>query len=150
MIETDHDRHDRRPCIEGYAMMHGLTLAQVMIEEGVSCSIPVEQRPIGGPLFAKLQRGDIVVAAKLDRARSNPRTHRASEGGSKVAWPLSRGESPFRIPARRDWRADPYEPEQEAIAVMVALRAERKPLRAIAAVMVAKATWSPTKEWRAS
>jgi hypothetical protein len=33
---------------------------------------------------------------------------------------------------------------------MVALRAERKPLRAIAAVMVAKATWSPTKEWRAS
>jgi hypothetical protein len=31
-----------------------------------------------------------------------------------------------------------HEPEQEAIAEMLALRAERKPLRAIAAAMVAK------------
>jgi putative DNA-invertase from lambdoid prophage Rac len=27
----------------------------------------VEDRPLGGLLFAKLQRGDIVIAAKLDR-----------------------------------------------------------------------------------
>jgi putative DNA-invertase from lambdoid prophage Rac len=53
--------------IEGYALMHGLTLAGVLVEEGVSGSIPVEERPVGGPLFAKLQRGDIVIAAKLDR-----------------------------------------------------------------------------------
>jgi putative DNA-invertase from lambdoid prophage Rac len=57
----------QRRQIEGYALMHGLTIAEVMVEEGVSGSIPVEQRPIGGQLFAKLQRGDIVVAAKLDR-----------------------------------------------------------------------------------
>jgi putative DNA-invertase from lambdoid prophage Rac len=53
--------------IEGYAHMHGLTLAGVMVEEGVSGSVPVEDRPVGGQLFAKLQRGDIVIAAKLDR-----------------------------------------------------------------------------------
>jgi putative DNA-invertase from lambdoid prophage Rac len=53
--------------IEGYGLMHGLTLAGVLVEEGVSGSVPVEERPVGGPLFAKLQRGDIVIAAKLDR-----------------------------------------------------------------------------------
>jgi putative DNA-invertase from lambdoid prophage Rac len=47
--------------------MHSLTLADVLIEEGVSGSIPVEERPVGGALFAKLERGDIVIAAKLDR-----------------------------------------------------------------------------------
>jgi putative DNA-invertase from lambdoid prophage Rac len=57
----------QRRQIEGYALMHGLTLSEVLVEEGVSGSVPVEERPIGGQLFAKLQRGDIVVAAKLDR-----------------------------------------------------------------------------------
>ena len=33
----------------------------------MSGSVPVEERPVGGPLFAKLQRDDIVIAAKLDR-----------------------------------------------------------------------------------
>ena len=53
--------------IEGYAHMHGLTLAGVLVEEGVSGSVPVEERPVGGPLFAKLEQGDIVIAPKLDR-----------------------------------------------------------------------------------
>ena len=57
----------QRRQIEGYALMHGLTLAEVLIEEGVSGSVPVEERPVGGQLFAKLERGDIVIAAKLDR-----------------------------------------------------------------------------------
>ena len=57
----------QRRQIEGYAHMHGLTLAGVVVEEGVSGSVPVEDRPVGGPLFAKLERGDIVIAAKLDR-----------------------------------------------------------------------------------
>jgi putative DNA-invertase from lambdoid prophage Rac len=47
--------------------MHALTLSDVLIEEGVSGSIPVEERPVGRALFARLQRGDIVIAAKLDR-----------------------------------------------------------------------------------
>jgi putative DNA-invertase from lambdoid prophage Rac len=53
--------------IQGYAHMHGLTLAGIVVEEGVSGSVPVEERPVGGPLLAKLERGDIVIAAKLDR-----------------------------------------------------------------------------------
>src|ERR1700722_1963237 len=57
----------QRRQIEGYAHMHGLTLREVAIEEGVSGSIPVHERPKGGPLFAKLAKGDVVIAPKLDR-----------------------------------------------------------------------------------
>jgi putative DNA-invertase from lambdoid prophage Rac len=53
--------------IQGYAHMHGLTLNGVVIEEGVSGSIPVAERPAAGPLFAKLTKGDVVIAPKLDR-----------------------------------------------------------------------------------
>lgn len=57
----------QRRQIEGYALMHGLTLDEVVVEEGVSGSIPVHERPAGGALFAKLAKGDIVIAPKLDR-----------------------------------------------------------------------------------
>ena len=53
--------------IEGYAHMHGLMLRGVTVEQGVSGSIPVHERPKGGPLFAKLRKGDVVIAPKLDR-----------------------------------------------------------------------------------
>src|SRR5208282_1679098 len=57
----------QRRQIEGYAHMHGLTLRGVTVEEGVSGSVPVSERPAGGPLFAKLKKGDVVIAPKLDR-----------------------------------------------------------------------------------
>jgi putative DNA-invertase from lambdoid prophage Rac len=57
----------QRRQINGYAHMHGLTLTEVLVEGGVSGSVPVEERPVGGALFARLQRGDIVIASKLDR-----------------------------------------------------------------------------------
>jgi DNA invertase Pin-like site-specific DNA recombinase len=47
--------------------MHGLKLDDVVIEEGVSGSVPVAERPAGGPLFAGLMKGDVVIAPKLDR-----------------------------------------------------------------------------------
>ena len=53
--------------LEGYALMHALTIDEVVVEEGVSGSVPVMERPKGGKLFARLERGDIVIAAKLDR-----------------------------------------------------------------------------------
>ena len=53
--------------IEGYAHMHGLTLDEIVVEEGVSGSVPLNDRPAGGALLAKLKAGDIVIAAKLDR-----------------------------------------------------------------------------------
>jgi len=57
----------QRRQIEGYAHMHGLTLRGVAVEDGVSGSVPVHERPKGGPLFAKLRKGDIAIAPKLDR-----------------------------------------------------------------------------------
>src|SRR6516162_9702749 len=57
----------QRRQIEGCAHMHGLTLRGVTVEEGVSGSIAVHERPKGGPLFAKLRKGDVVIAPKLDR-----------------------------------------------------------------------------------
>jgi DNA invertase Pin-like site-specific DNA recombinase len=59
--------HVQRRQIEGYAHRHGLVLRGVTVEYGVSGSIPVHQRPKGGPLFAKLRKGDVVIAPKLDR-----------------------------------------------------------------------------------
>jgi putative DNA-invertase from lambdoid prophage Rac len=53
--------------IQGYAHMHGLTLSGVVVEEGVSGSVPVAERPAAGPLFAMLTKGDVVIAPKLDR-----------------------------------------------------------------------------------
>jgi putative DNA-invertase from lambdoid prophage Rac len=47
--------------------MHGLTLDDVIVEEGVSGSVPVADRPKGGALFAALRKGDVVIAPKLDR-----------------------------------------------------------------------------------
>jgi putative DNA-invertase from lambdoid prophage Rac len=76
---TDGDSLDvQRQQIEGYAMMRGLTLHEVMVEEGVSGSVPVTERPVAGPLFARLEAGDIVITAKLDRMfRSGRQTKRA-------------------------------------------------------------------------
>jgi DNA invertase Pin-like site-specific DNA recombinase len=53
--------------IEGYAHMHGLKLDDVIVEEGISGSVPVADRPKGGALFAALTKGDVVIAPKLDR-----------------------------------------------------------------------------------
>ena len=57
----------QRRQIEGYALMHGLVLDEVVIEEGISGSVPVANRPAAGPLFVKLSKGDVVIAPKLDR-----------------------------------------------------------------------------------
>jgi putative DNA-invertase from lambdoid prophage Rac len=53
--------------VEGYAHMKGFALDDVIVEEGVSGSVPLADRPAGGPLIAKLAKGDVVIAAKLDR-----------------------------------------------------------------------------------
>jgi DNA invertase Pin-like site-specific DNA recombinase len=47
--------------------MHGLAIDGILVEEGVSGSVPVNDRPVGGPLFAKLKPGDTLIASKLDR-----------------------------------------------------------------------------------
>jgi len=54
--------------ITGYAMMKGWQVAEFFVEAGVSGSVPLADRPEGQRLLAVLQPGDVVVAAKLDRA----------------------------------------------------------------------------------
>jgi DNA invertase Pin-like site-specific DNA recombinase len=53
--------------IEGYAMMHGMTLDRVFIEQGVSASKPLNDRPEGTRLLSSLSKGDVVITPKLDR-----------------------------------------------------------------------------------
>jgi putative DNA-invertase from lambdoid prophage Rac len=175
--------------IEGYALMHGLALAGVLVEEGVSGSIPVEDRPVGGVLFAKLEHGDIVIAAKLDRLfrsaldalkvveslkKRGVKLHLLDLGGDIAGNGLSKlfltiaaafaeaerdrirerigqvkadqkargrylgGKVPFGFRRGDGGELIPHEDEQEAIREIVALRAQGKPLRAIAAASQAK------------
>lgn len=53
--------------IEGYVMLHGLVLDALHVEEGVSGSVPLAERPEGGRLMARLRAGDVVIAGRLDR-----------------------------------------------------------------------------------
>ena len=53
--------------LEGWALMTGQTIATTFVERAVSGSVPIKDREAGGKLWAKLKRGDTVVAAKLDR-----------------------------------------------------------------------------------
>lgn len=53
--------------LRGWAMQHNRSLDAIYIEPGVSGAVAFSERPEGGKLWAGLQRGDTVVAAKLDR-----------------------------------------------------------------------------------
>lgn len=57
----------QRRQIRGYCEMHGLVLTELVTEEGVSGSEPVNERPAGAVLFGMLRSGDMVIASKLDR-----------------------------------------------------------------------------------
>jgi putative DNA-invertase from lambdoid prophage Rac len=53
--------------LEGWAMQHGKAVAAMHVEAGISGAIPFAERPEGGKLWAKLVKGDALIAAKLDR-----------------------------------------------------------------------------------
>ena len=179
----------QRRQIEGYCFMHNLMLAEVVVEEGVSGSIPVEERPVGGQLFAKLQKGDIVIAAKLDRLFRSAldalkvveslkgrgvKLHLLDLGGDIAGNGISKlfltiaaafaeaerdrirerigqvkadqkargrflgGSLPFGYRLGGDGELFPHEGEQGAIREMIALKAQGRSLRAIAAELQAK------------
>ena len=54
--------------IKGYCDMHNLGAPSYFIEEGVSGSKPLSERPVGRELIAALKPRDVVICAKLDRA----------------------------------------------------------------------------------
>ena len=169
--------------LEGYALMHALTIDEVVVEEGVSGSVPVMERPKGGKLFARLERGDIVIAAKLDRLfrsaldalkvvedlrQRGVALHLLDLGGDISGNGLSKlfltiaaafaeaerdrirervsqskadqkargrylgGIVPFGYRRGDDGELVPHQAEQQAIKEMAVLRAQGKPLRAIA------------------
>jgi putative DNA-invertase from lambdoid prophage Rac len=53
--------------LNGYAMLHDLTITETFVERGVSGAKPLADRPEGGKLLAKLQSGDTILTTKLDR-----------------------------------------------------------------------------------
>jgi DNA invertase Pin-like site-specific DNA recombinase len=57
----------QRRQIEGYATMIGVTPPKFFIEEGVSGTKPLSERPAGQELLAAIQPGDVIVCTKLDR-----------------------------------------------------------------------------------
>jgi DNA invertase Pin-like site-specific DNA recombinase len=65
--ETGQSLQIQEQQLRGWALQHSQTLDAIYIEPGVSGAIAFSGRPEGGKLWAGLQRGDTVVAAKLDR-----------------------------------------------------------------------------------
>jgi putative DNA-invertase from lambdoid prophage Rac len=57
--------------LAGWAQMTQRRIDEMVIESGVSGSIPFAKRPEGGKLFAALARGDAVVCTKIDRFSRN-------------------------------------------------------------------------------
>jgi putative DNA-invertase from lambdoid prophage Rac len=57
----------QRAQIAGYAMMKGWRVGEVFVEEGVSGSVPLADRPEGRRLLAAIRNGDAIVTPKLDR-----------------------------------------------------------------------------------
>jgi DNA invertase Pin-like site-specific DNA recombinase len=53
--------------ISGWAMMKGWQVTEVFVEECVSGSVPLCERPDGQRLLAVLQKGDVILTPKLDR-----------------------------------------------------------------------------------
>lgn len=59
---------DQRRRIEAVASYHGVKMDEMYVEQAVSGSIALGQRPEGFKLMAGARRGDTVVVSKLDRA----------------------------------------------------------------------------------
>lgn len=61
--------------ISSYSELKGYSIPSenLITEKGVSGSLEFEKRPEGAKLFASLQRGDVLVFSKLDRAFRNTR-----------------------------------------------------------------------------
>jgi putative DNA-invertase from lambdoid prophage Rac len=66
-VEDGESLEVQKRVISGYCQMKGFPEPEFVREEGVSGSKPLMQRPAGSQMFETLEKGDIIVAAKLDR-----------------------------------------------------------------------------------
>jgi len=53
--------------VRGYAMQLGLEIDHIFVEKGVSGSVPLADRPEGKALLERIETGDTIITAKLDR-----------------------------------------------------------------------------------
>jgi DNA invertase Pin-like site-specific DNA recombinase len=58
---------DQKNRIQGVALMRGDKVAEIFTDGGISGAVPLGDRPAGSQLMQRLQPGDVIVAAKLDR-----------------------------------------------------------------------------------
>jgi len=68
-VSTDHQENsaaNQRQVFEGLAASLGEDY-QIVVDEDVSGSVPLSERPAGKPMWDALKAGDMVVVAKLDR-----------------------------------------------------------------------------------
>lgn len=77
--------------VKAYAYSKGLELEDedVFVEPGVSGGVEFQLRPVGGKLFHQLNKGDLIIFPKLDRAFRNTRNalnvlHELKERGVHV------------------------------------------------------------------
>jgi DNA invertase Pin-like site-specific DNA recombinase len=75
-VSTKEQAMDGRTSLEsqeqvarGLAMLRGFSKFDIAVyqDAGVSASVPLQARPAGKRLLAEAQKGDVIVAAKLDR-----------------------------------------------------------------------------------
>lgn len=66
---TSLDEQARR--IRGVAQALGLSDPEVIVDAGVSGSVPLDLRPHAGPLLERLNKGDTLIVMKMDRAFRN-------------------------------------------------------------------------------
>lgn len=61
--------------IQAYAVSKGLQLSEgdIFVEAGVSGGVEFQERPEGGRLYQVVQKGDLIIFPKLDRAFRNTR-----------------------------------------------------------------------------
>jgi hypothetical protein len=72
--------------IAGYAMMKGWRIDKVFVERGLSGSTPPADRPEGKRLLATIDKGDVVVTAKLDRTFRSAADALGGAGGVQGSW----------------------------------------------------------------
>jgi putative DNA-invertase from lambdoid prophage Rac len=65
--EDGHSLETQRRMIEGQAQILGQTIDRIFTDRAVSGGRPLEKRPQGQTMLETLQRGDAVIATKLDR-----------------------------------------------------------------------------------
>ena len=167
---------EQRRRIKAYAIWQNMKLERVVIEQrGVRAYTPVADRPIGGPLFEKLVKGDIVIVALLDRlfgsaadalkvvadlesrgvglhildlggdmAGEGEIGHRLAEAirqrkkDDKARGRYAGGTVPFGFERSDDGKLAKDKAKQQAIALMIEMKADGKSLRGIAAAVAAQ------------